>query len=701
MRTIRKEWKPNQAGAIAALLLVLLVAVLRGETLAQGRTVDSQAALDVAQLIKDLNSSDSRRERDAARRLSEMPTLPPEAIQPLADCLKTLLDGSPDGFAIDALARAGARAIPALTSLMEVPGVGRMLAIETLGNMDSSKPQVWPILINAFKETSGWAATANQTGLFEIAYDLRRAGPGVIPLLRKALKDNDPKIRAGAAATLAQMGDLAREYSTNKNGLPRGTVLVSMADLAQAAPELKVAMNDPDWDVRHQAALALAYADPGDSRAVPSIVDLVENGDFILSIAAIAALDNMGNNAKDAVPALQKVLASSSDETLRGAAARTLGKVGGTAACTSLAQAMANDKECTPRFAASQAMAQLWTVCPQAISALIGTLGESGCTGENLLARIGNPAVPALIAALKSPDLYVREGAAQAFLEMKSLTPEAVNALTIALRDKSVNVSSKAADALYAVGAMPKEVGAERDREADINAQSSELDTRSYSKQQISSPIPADADHKYPLTLSYLFPVSPADSAENPEFLITLYKGRERAERLVFWKKVGNDQYQQVDFNGPEDFEDQNFDEPTSFVATVHVPGGKDESQMFVDVPITGWRSYEDQVFAVDDNGFHPVEIESAQDWYQPKLKPDEDVRRPAGNSFSAGKLEWGLMIWGGYDPECCPTAGQVVGTYKIIKETQSAKTSSGTPESETTWKMVIDTARREPLPAS
>jgi HEAT repeat protein len=677
------------------LVLVLFVTVLGWAESAQSRNGDSQAAPDVSQLIKDLQSTDSRRERDAARRLSEMPTVPPEAIQPLADCLKDFLDGAPDGFAMKALSKAGAPAIPALTSLLEVRPVGRMLAIGTLAGMARSEPQVWPILIDAFKETSGWGGSGDSG--FQIASQLCRAGPALIPLLRKDLKDNDPKIRAGAAATLAQMGDLAHLYSTNKNGLPRGTVLASAADLAQAAPELKVAINDPDSDVRQQAALALAYADPSDSRAALSIVDLLESKDFILSYAAVAALDNMGSNAKDAVPALQKVLASSSDETLRADAARTLGKVGGPAACTSLAQAMATEKECTPRFAASQAMAGLWAVCPQAISALIGTLSERGCTGENLLARIGNPAVPALIAALKSPDLYVREGAAQAFSEMTSLTPEAVNALTIALKDKSVKVSSEAANALYAVGAMPKAVAAERDREAD--AQSSELDTRSYSEQQISSPIPADADHKYPLRLSYLFPVYPYGSEKNPDFLITLYTGRERAERLVFWKKVGNDQYQQVDVNEPEDFEDQHFEKPTSFIATVHVPGEKDESQMFVDVPITGWRSYFDQVFAVDHDGFHPVDIESAQDWYGPKLKPGEDVRRPAGNSFSEGKLEWGLSIWGGYDPECCPTAGDVVGTYKIIKETQSAKTSS-TPESETTWKMVIDSGRREPSPA-
>jgi len=32
--------------------------------------------------------------------------------------------------------------------------------------------------------------------------------------------------------------------------------------------------------------------------------------------------------------------------------------------------------------------------------------------------------------------------------------------------------------------------------------------------------------------------------------------------------------------------------------------------------------------------------------------------------------LEFAFSIWNANDSECCPTGGQVVGTYKIIKET-------------------------------
>ena len=51
------------------------------------------------------------------------------------------------------------------------------------------------------------------------------------------------------------------------------------------------------------------------------------------------------------------------------------------------------------------------------------------------------------------------------------------------------------------------------------------------------------------------------------------------------------------------------------------------------------------------------------------KLGLREAVRHPGQNSFSNGALEFAFSIWNANDPECCPTGGQVVGTYKIIKE--------------------------------
>lgn len=334
------------------------------------------------------------------------------------------------------------------------------------------------------------------------------------------------------------------------------------------------------------------------------------------------------------------------------------------------------------------------------------------------LARLGKPAIPALAGALKSPDLYVREDAVQALAQMKPLSPEAVHALMIALKDKSSDVRSAAARALQDAGGEAERAAvAEQKRQEQAYAQRIKRDAQRYTKQQIIAVIPADADHKYPLTLAYLFPIYPiGGSAQQAEFLITLHAGKDRPERLVFWKKVGDDHYQRLKVMEPEspDFAGQHFEAPITFTAKVQVYGGQyDETELFVDVPMDEWRSHTDRVFVIDRDELHPVVIESPEKWYKDKLGPRESVRYPAGNSFSNSHLEWTFGIWNADNPMCCPTAGRVVGTYKVIKETAASgaglgmyapstgaivKSEPPTGAPATTWKMVVDSAKRETL---
>jgi HEAT repeat protein len=383
-------------------------------------------------------------------------------------------------------------------------------------------------------------------------------------------------------------------------------------------------------------------------------------------------------------------------------------------ACEPLARALVNDKDANVRTAAITAMTIVRPPCPQALAALTGILGQRQFWVPDALARLGKPAVPALAAALRSPDLYVREQAVAALAQMKPLTPQSVQALMIALKDKNLDVRSAAAVALQNAGGE-----AERAALAE-QAREQQPDIRRYTRQQIIAAIPADADHKYPLTLAYLFPIYPNGySAREAEFLITLHTGKGRPERLVFWKKTGDDQYTRmkvIESDDP-DFAEQHFETPITFIAKVREDGSRfGETQLFVDVPVDGWRSHIDQVFALDygvEGDEQPVEIESPEKSYKDKLGPREAVRHPGRNSFSNGALEFAFSIWNANDPECCPTGGQVVGTYKIIKQT-GASSGWGMLEPEsgaiirskpptraptTTLKMVVDTAVREPMP--
>jgi HEAT repeat protein len=274
----------------ALLLLAIAVPVCAGQEREQHR----QPPPNVSELIQEVKSlPDSQERSDAARELTMVEPLPPEAIQALAEALKTTeQNGAVERYAKQALIKAGARAIPALTPLVE--NNKRQVneaAVETLGRIAISEPAAWPILIGTFKENpSRWGA----------AYELAKVGPLVVPVLRKALTDKDPRMRAGAAQALAQMGDFYRTWSDSNPDARRqaGVVLASTADMAPAAPELAEVLKDSDPKIRYPAAIALAYADPTDRRAVPVLIDILGDKDMFARQAAVAALEEMGSNAE-------------------------------------------------------------------------------------------------------------------------------------------------------------------------------------------------------------------------------------------------------------------------------------------------------------------------------------------------------------------------------------------------------------------
>jgi len=676
----------------------------------------------VAALVHQLSSPELQQRRDAARELAEVDPMLPDVIEALAQFLETAeANDASQRYAILGLAKAGSRAVPAVAQLLDSPNpVTREAASEVLGRMAPSAPATWPILIAYFKRAhpDSWG----------VADELARAGPPVVPLLRQALKDPDPHTRMGAAATLAEMGDFARMYAgSSADARPQtGIAFATSKDLAPAASELSRALSDPDASVRNWAAIALAYAAPADARSIPILVALLDERSSMISAKAIAALQNMGSTAQPAVPRLERALASNQDFIVRVGAARALVLASGVRACTPLAHAVTNDKDGNVRVEAARSLIAVRPPCPQAVTVLLKTLGNRQYSATDEIAKIGNPAVPGLTAALKSPNLYVREDAVATLAKITPISIEAKRALMLALKDKSLDVRSAAASALQnAGGKAERAASAEQAQEEKIYAQASKQDRRKHTRREIMAPIPPDPDHKYPLTLSYLVPVAAiGEPTGQARILVTLYTGEDRPERLVFWKKVGNDAYQQLRIIEPEDpdFGEGHYETPNIFRAKVRILGQGhpwEEAQLFVDVPVDGWRSHIDQVFAVAHDELHAVEIQSAQKWYEPRLRPRETIGDPAENRFSDKELGFSLFIWNADDPVASPTAGRVTGTYQIIQQTQAGgpfagfapaaqasgiprpattrKMVVGSPQPVTTWKMVVVGAKRGP----
>jgi len=712
-------------GCLAAVLFLLWIAVSVTPARCEENKREHDSTVRVAELLKELelpeSSASLQRRRDAARQLSVINPLPTEAIVPLAKALDTWDRGGVQRYSSAALVGAGARAIPALAAECSPSGrvgEGCQAAIGVLGRIARSEPAAWPVLIDDFK--SGFGAGA--------AIAVGKLGAPVVPLLCQALKSDNPKTRAMAARALFGIGPPAKDAIPDLLPLLNDTAGKDTAMPAQASGEW------PSPVVQYEAALALANIDPTRKEPLPVLSTILTNN-WMTGSEAIAAIGKMGSNGREMVPALERVLAGGSN---RSTAVEALAMIEGCSAGPVLAHVLKNDKDSNVRFHAARALADLGPDCPRTIPALVEALGDNQVDTASELARLGKPGLAALTSALKNPDLDVRMEVVEVLSnqalkapwvgkpdeQTRPLPDELVQPLMVAMTDKSTTIREQAARTLQFAGGEPARLaGAELDRERKTYARESALDRTPRTREQITAPIPPDEDHKYPLTIEYLFPIYQSVTVQEPEYLISLHRGRERSDRLVFWKKVGVGKYAQVKVMESREMDlDGRFLPPKVFRAKVLVPGeGRsfNEFQQFVDVPQDGCNTWcvVDNVFAIRDGDFIPVQIESPEQWYKSRLRPGESTWQSNGNSFSDDKLSFGFSIWTGEDPHASPSAGGVTGTYKIIRETKaqpvgvgvaglfplsSAYTPYAAPRNGdghplATWKMVVDTAERKP----
>ncbi len=176
-------------------------------------------------------------------------------------------------------------------------------------------------------------------------------------------------------------------------------------------------------------------------------LNCIAAGDDARTEVAALALDNADDTV---LPALCSLLADS-DPDRRWWAARALAAVGTQAAREQLVAALA-DPDPSVRACAAQGLGDLQA--EQAVVGLVHCLADPAPLVSRIaadsLARIGSPAVSALIAALQATHSPVRAGAARA---LSIIQPEeAIPTLCAALDDPSAIVTYYAEEALERMG---------------------------------------------------------------------------------------------------------------------------------------------------------------------------------------------------------------------------------------------------------
>jgi len=170
-----------------------------------------------------------------------------------------------------------------------------------------------PLLVAYRRQFGSEFAILRQPGGAELNQKLARIaalasrGPAALPELKQATADGEPAIRYWAATGIGNIGPGA----------------------AGAAQLMEAALADDQAVVRVAAARALCRMDrPG--KAVPTLIQELGHDDGWLRLHAAIVLDSIGEQARPAVPALQRALSDQPNKYITRVANHTLNALLGT-----------------------------------------------------------------------------------------------------------------------------------------------------------------------------------------------------------------------------------------------------------------------------------------------------------------------------------------------------------------------------------
>lgn len=309
-----------------------------------------------------------------------------------------------------------------------------------LGNIGVEAKLAIPALIKHLRDEQ------NETTSGVLADALAKIGPPAkheLGLLREALKDLNPKVRAYAAASVGAIGPDA------------GSLLALLTEAAR----------DRQVEVRQNAIRSLGkMGGNGKDIIVPVLTTALNDSEHEVRVAAAGALESMDTLGASEMALLTSML-KQQDSEVRASGARALGKVGprAKAALPELMEACKGTDHAVRR-AAIGALASLGTEAKPAVPCFLDALGDSDVEVRKqaavALAKVGpeaKPAADALANALSDPDKEVRKNAVKALATIGAGTKPVVAALTQALKGEDKDLRIDVAAALAAIGPAAKD----------------------------------------------------------------------------------------------------------------------------------------------------------------------------------------------------------------------------------------------------
>ncbi|MHB1422897.1 MAG: HEAT repeat domain-containing protein [Gemmataceae bacterium] len=206
------------------------------------------------------------------------------------------------------------------------------------------------------------------------------------------------------------------------------------------------------------ASLSFAADQEKKPATIPDLIQQLSSSDFPVRQRAAKQLGNLGLAARDAVPALGKLLHDAYGN-VRGSAAKALGQIG-PPAVAELVKAL-NDPTIKNHAQIAKALAWIGPPAKEAVPTLTELLKRdwepTRIEGLIALGEIGSDAqtaLPAVVRRLADPSDRVRE---QALRTLQQIGPSAIPILKSALQDKSLTLRLWTMRALAVYGPEAKE----------------------------------------------------------------------------------------------------------------------------------------------------------------------------------------------------------------------------------------------------
>jgi HEAT repeat protein len=318
--------------------------------------------------------------------------------------------------AIDTLAAAGAKIPGAVDALVEQlsnkSAKVRVHAVAALGQMDPPATQAAATIARLMADPNVHVRRVAVRAFRQVRPDPKAA----IPLLMKALEDSDPAVKIGVLDMLAEFGKVAVPALVQALGNDKTAYWACLAlsevgpDAEPAVPTLRLLLDkNKNPEIRREAVMSLGAIGPASAPAVPALVAVLDQDDPAMRLSGAYALGQIGPAAKAATGPLREFVDGNQPVFLRTLSVWALARINPDdkeavgKAVPMLLDALGS-REPRLRAMASRALGDLHVdpalLMPTLLKLLDRPRGENVSEVLNVLAGLGEPAVPGLVKAL-------------------------------------------------------------------------------------------------------------------------------------------------------------------------------------------------------------------------------------------------------------------------------------------------------------